>query len=74
MKLKKSPRRKLTWRDYPDHLHRIFRSLPSAESCHPDADTVIKAALGVPEARAIADSYACRLPVVTMTAAQMEAL
>lgn len=54
---------RLSWRSYDDRSHRSFPAMPSPRSLHPDADTVIAAVSGNPEARAIVASYACHLPV-----------
>jgi hypothetical protein len=62
-KKSKSTRRTITWRDYPDHLHRRFTQQPNPESLRPDHDTVLAAVCGSPEARAITASYSCNLPV-----------
>jgi hypothetical protein len=65
-KKSKSTRRTITWRDYPDHLHRRFSQQPNPESLRPDHDTVLAAICGNPESRAIIDSYAFRFPVTVM--------
>ncbi|MCU1247070.1 MAG: hypothetical protein JWQ49_99 [Edaphobacter sp.] len=61
-----------SWRDYPDssHTNRLTR-WPSPESLSPDASTTFDAVSGNISARAIVDSYACRLPVITMTLAEV---
>ena len=64
-KKKSTPKR--SWRDLDDRHHRSFPAQPNPESLHPDAETLFRSVCGNAEARAITDSYACRLPVIAMT-------
>lgn len=59
----KPQRRRPSWRDYADHLHRSFPSLPQPESLRPNEDTMIRAVTGDEEARAIVCAWSLVVPV-----------
>jgi hypothetical protein len=72
MSKQKSSKKKASWRDIlNDGWIRSFPTRPDPESLHPNASTVERAISGDEEARAIADSYAFRFPVTTVTSLEV---
>lgn len=66
----KPQRRRPSWRDYADHLHRTFPSLPQPESLRPNEDTMIRAVTGEEEARAIITAWTLVVPIRVVEVAQ----
>lgn len=63
-------RRRPSWRDHADHLHRSFPSLPQPESLRPNEDTMIRAVSGEEEARAIVCAWSLVVPIRVMEVAR----